>query len=108
MLGCFLVGKRVPAGVAPLPPLDDLELHTLTIDGEQLAVLSYPVRVAAPASLTAAERDVVQRIVRGETNAEIARARRTSLRTVANQVAAVFEKLDVSSRRELVAKLHAK
>ncbi len=102
------MGKRVPVDLASLPPLDDLEVHTLTIEGEQLAVLSYPVRLAAPAKLTAAEREIVERIARGETNADIARARRTSLRTVANQVAALFKKLDVSSRRELVAKLHAK
>ena len=48
---------------------------------------------------------MVDQIARGGSNAQIARARGTSARTVANQVASVFVKLGVASRRELLAKL---
>lgn len=57
--------------------------------------------------LTAAERAIVARIVAGDSNRAIAVARGTSTRTVANQVAAIFAKLGVASRAELVAQLRA-
>jgi DNA-binding NarL/FixJ family response regulator len=55
-----------------------------------------------PASLTPAEREVARAILDGRTNAEIARARRTTLRTVANQVSSILSKVGVGSRSELV------
>jgi DNA-binding NarL/FixJ family response regulator len=54
--------------------------------------------------LTHAERQVVAGVLNGRTNAAIATARRTSCRTVANQLAAVYRKLGVSSRWELAAR----
>ncbi len=54
--------------------------------------------------LTEAERDVALAITRGLSNAEIAALRHRSPRTVANQVAAILRKLDVSSRGELAAR----
>jgi DNA-binding CsgD family transcriptional regulator len=57
------------------------------------------------AALTAAEVDVVARVLAGESNAEIARARRSTSRTVANLLARSYRKLGVASRRELAAKL---
>ena len=53
--------------------------------------------------LTSAERQVVAGVLNGRTNAAIAMARRTSSRTVANQLAAIYRKLGVSSRWELAA-----
>jgi DNA-binding CsgD family transcriptional regulator len=53
--------------------------------------------------LTPAERDVVQLVVSGFTNRQIAERRRASVHTVSNQLAAVYVKLGVSSRHELVA-----
>ncbi len=85
-------------------PPDGLEVAWLRIDGERLAVLSYPL--AAPpdlAALTPAEREVVQGLLAGRSNAEIARARGTSVRTVANQVGCIFQKLGLGSRRELAS-----
>lgn len=58
---------------------------------------------AAP--LTAAERDVLELLRRGMTNAEIARLRERSARTVANQVASILRKSGVPSRRGLAAML---
>jgi DNA-binding NarL/FixJ family response regulator len=55
--------------------------------------------------LTSAERQVVSGVLNGRTNAAIAMARRTSSRTVANQLAAIYRKLGVSSRWELTAQL---
>jgi DNA-binding NarL/FixJ family response regulator len=56
------------------------------------------------AALGDAEKDILCRILAGASNAEIAAARATSMRTVANQVASIFKKLGVSSRRELIAR----
>jgi DNA-binding NarL/FixJ family response regulator len=50
-------------------------------------------------------RQVVSRVLHGDTNLAIAEARRTSLRTVANQLAAIYRKLGVSSRWELAAEV---
>lgn len=54
--------------------------------------------------LTSAECDVLRRVLRSESNEAIARARGTSRHTVSNQLAAIFKKLGVSSRWELVAR----
>ena len=53
--------------------------------------------------LTAAEREVVAGVLNGRSNAAIALGRRTSTRTVANQLAAIYRKLGVFSRWELAA-----
>jgi DNA-binding CsgD family transcriptional regulator len=91
----------------PRPPtgLDGVRFEAV---GGEMAVLSFPIeehdsREGALVSLTNAEHEVVLAVERGESNAEIARARGTSTRTVANQLARVFRKLGVASRAELVA-----
>jgi DNA-binding CsgD family transcriptional regulator len=69
-------------------------------------VLSYPLPGASPTSaLTSAEREVLALMLAGASNAGIARQRDTAVRTVANQVAAIFRKLGVSSRSQLAALL---
>lgn len=79
-----------------------------SIAGEPLALGSYGLLDPAQlASLTDSEREVTGALLRGDTNAEIARCRGSSTRTVANQVRAIFEKLDVHSRAELAAALYA-
>ncbi|MDX2019895.1 MAG: helix-turn-helix transcriptional regulator [Deltaproteobacteria bacterium] len=55
--------------------------------------------------LTDAERAVAGLIAEGLSNAEIATARGTSTRTIANQVANILAKLSVDSRVDLVAQL---
>lgn len=70
--------------------------------GKPAVVLSFPVpRIDWQANLTAAEIDVVRDVLAGLSNAEIGERRGTALRTIANQVAAIFRKLGVSSRLEL-------
>src|SRR5262249_31795402 len=72
----------------------------------QFAVISAPI--AHPSSgprgeaLTRAELDVLELLVQGRSNAEIAARRGTATRTAANQVAAIFKKYEVSSRVELI------
>ncbi len=57
-------------------------------------------------ALSAAERDVALALVLGDSYASIARRRGTRERTIANQVRAIFRKLGVSSRGELVRRVH--
>lgn len=72
----------------------------------QLCWLFLPVEaLALDPRLTRAERQVVAGVLNGRTNAAIATARRTSCRTVANQLAAIYRKLGVSSRWELAARV---
>jgi DNA-binding CsgD family transcriptional regulator len=55
--------------------------------------------------LTAAEQSVVLELVAGRSQRAIAQARRTSPRTIANQLASVYRKLGVRSRTELFVAL---
>jgi DNA-binding NarL/FixJ family response regulator len=56
-------------------------------------------------ALTRAERDVLSYLRLGYTNADIARARSSALRTVRNQLSSAYAKLGVASRAEAVAVL---
>ncbi len=58
--------------------------------------------------LTAAETAVLALLLEGASNADIARRRASSVRTVANQVASIFRKHGVRSRAELVALVRAR
>ena len=60
---------------------------------------------ALAAWLAPAEHTVISLLIEGMTYAEIAHARRTSIRTVANQVASGFRRLGVSGRAELLCLL---
>lgn len=55
--------------------------------------------------LAPAEHAVIHLLIEGLTYAEIAELRQTSVRTVANQVASGFRRLDVSGRAELLCML---
>ena len=58
-------------------------------------------RAEVPTPLTGAERDVARLVRKGLSNAQIASARGASVRTVANQIAAIMRKLGVGSRVEI-------
>lgn len=60
-------------------------------------------QIATPSELTRAEREVTGLVLEGLTNEQIAKARGTAPSTVANQLQAIFEKLGVNGRLELVA-----
>ncbi len=77
----------------------------MRIEGVDWAVLWFPLDGAgAGRSLTPAEHEVASHLLAGMSNAEIARKRRVSPRTVANQVACIYRKLRVRSRAELVGR----
>jgi DNA-binding CsgD family transcriptional regulator len=85
-----------------------LERHTAPPEEEvaNFIALSGRFDTEALGALTRAERDVALLIVEGCCNAEIAARRHgRSTRTVANQVAAIFRKLRVQSRLDLVRRL---
>jgi DNA-binding CsgD family transcriptional regulator len=82
-------------------------------DGASVAVVIEAAKSAEIApiiieaySLTARERDVLEAIARGGSTAEIAAELFLSPHTVRDYVKTVFEKLGVSSRSELVARLY--
>jgi DNA-binding CsgD family transcriptional regulator len=102
-------GTRAPPKRAQAPrlaPPVGLSGTFVRIGDEELAVLSVPVAMPSwPRALTPAELEVTRLLFEGRSNAEIADARGTAQRTVANQIARIFEKLGVSSRAELLASL---
>lgn len=72
----------------------------------ELVIFASRVRgdaAAAPADLTPAEERVLALVGAGLSNAEIARARGTSVRTIANQVASILRKTGRPTRRALIA-----
>ncbi|HEY4057163.1 MAG TPA: helix-turn-helix transcriptional regulator [Kofleriaceae bacterium] len=90
------LAKREPAGLA---------MHVIDKD---LAIFEWDIGVTAEVSLlTAAEREVLQAIVSGDSNAAIATSRGVSARTIANQVSAILRKLGASSRYELRRRIGA-
>jgi DNA-binding CsgD family transcriptional regulator len=85
---------------SPPPPPDLVALQRA--DGD-VVILSFTLPNGDSGALSPAESHVMQHLLEGRTNAEIAALRATSPRTVANQIASLFRKLGVSSRLELVA-----
>ena len=76
----------------------------LRAEGDEMAALNFRFSgTALPECLSPAERDVALGVIAGKSNAEIAAGRGTSARTVANQMASLFKKLRVGSRREIAA-----
>jgi DNA-binding NarL/FixJ family response regulator len=98
--------RRVAPRATPTTLPRGLRSSEFKVGDHEFVVLSFDLpEVPLPAQLTAAERAVATALLNGLRNAEIARARGTSVRTVATQVAAIFRKLGVMSRAELVALL---
>lgn len=85
--------QTVPVGTLPA---GGVGWHVLLVPRPDLALKEQ---------LSGAELDVCRMQLAGLSHAEIARSRATSLRTTANQLSAVFRKLAVSGRLELVTKL---
>jgi DNA-binding CsgD family transcriptional regulator len=92
------------AAVSPSPRVGRARI--LSGHGAVYLVLSVPLQpLATPARLTPAERLVLALLVRGVANREIARLLGRSPRTVANQLATLYRKFRVGSRRELAVRL---
>jgi DNA-binding NarL/FixJ family response regulator len=82
---------------AQFEPFEDLNA------GVGLAIARLMPAASVGASLSNAERAIVDGLLGGKRIAAIARERGTSPRTVAHQVTSTYQKLGVSSRRELLA-----
>lgn len=67
-------------------------------------MLSVAARPNDLPELTRAEREVAALVCTGMSNAAIARARRVSVRTIANQIASAMRKLRVDSRAALIVR----
>jgi DNA-binding NarL/FixJ family response regulator len=73
-------------------------------DEQDFVVIRIAIAPKLPASLTTAEREVAKLVIEGLSNAEIAERRKTSVRTVANQLRSIYAKLAVGSRRQLCSR----
>jgi DNA-binding CsgD family transcriptional regulator len=92
-----------------LPGPRGLRASRFCVGSEDFAVLSFPISTPSlPPSLSAAEREVALHLLEGRSNAQIAASRRTSVRTVANQVASLLRKLEVRSRAEFVVAVQSR
>jgi DNA-binding CsgD family transcriptional regulator len=92
--------RKKPHARPRQPPADVAALES---DDGSVVVLSFAIEKGPGTGLSPAESEVAAHLLKGRTNAQIAKIRGASERTVANQVANVFRKLGVSSRLELVA-----
>ena len=74
--------------------------------GDEYVVLSFDALPHARfAELTEIERTIVEMVVAGRSNVEIARARGRAPSTIQNQLSAIYRKLGVASRAELMARV---
>ncbi len=81
-------------------------MSRLRINGETLVVLAVDRDAPnVPATLTRAEQGIVQLVVEGASTADIARQRGCSVGTVSKHLGAVYRKMGVGSRDELIATL---
>jgi DNA-binding CsgD family transcriptional regulator len=71
---------------------------------DDVIVISAPLP-RLPAILTESERAVARALLTGCSNAEIARARGTSRKTISNQLSMMYRKLGVENRERLVGLL---
>jgi DNA-binding CsgD family transcriptional regulator len=96
--------ERAPDVAAP----EGLEAYSFHVDSDDYVLFAFavPEGGGGPASqgLTSSECAVLTLVLGGHSNAEVARVRGTSVRTIANQLAAIYQKLGVGSRRELGAR----
>lgn len=84
-------------------------LSDVIFGDRQFRVIGLPrPDVTLPERLSRNEVSVVRSLVEGKCHAEIARAQDKSQRTVANQLASAFHKLEVSGRAELLSRLIAR
>lgn len=98
-------------GVRTVPALMELGERLTSGDMEPVDAVDASVTVMAadtpsfPATFTEAERGLAGILLEGPSNQEIAEARGSSIRTVANQLASMYAKIGVTTREELVAHL---
>ena len=83
-----------------------IRLCEISLADETFSIISMPACDNSTAlQLTPGERDIVVRILLGQSNQEIANARGSQLSTVSNQVYSIFDKLGVESRTQLAERM---
>jgi DNA-binding CsgD family transcriptional regulator len=92
------------------PPADTTGVELTLVNEELLLIriLTEDSLAERAARLTPSEQAVVALAVAGRSNGAIAAARGCSPRTIANHLAAAYQKLGLSGRRELRARLRRK
>jgi len=100
MAVCDIRQTKLPAASWKLAPLEYAGARYFVVSVRR-PDLTFPSR------LSAAETAVIHELVSGLSYADIAEKRATSVRTVANQIAAAFRKLGVSGRQSLIERLIA-
>jgi DNA-binding NarL/FixJ family response regulator len=101
--------ERGNPGDASNPPVVRCDAPTVRVtrfvhDEQDFAVIRIVIVPKLPPSLTTAEREVARLVIEGLSDAGIAARRRTSVRTVANQLRSIYTKLAVGSRRQLCSR----
>lgn len=97
-------GQESTGGIRPAPEIR--RASSFIVDGDEYCVVSAPFQPQPGFSgLTAAEVEVAKLAVSGLSNQAIAEKRGSSVRTVANQMAAVLQKLNATSRVQVAARL---
>lgn len=96
--------RPAPAPVQPQPPMPQVHAHV--VDGHEMVTLYYQASVSRwPAQLSPSEREVAACVVAGLSAGDIAVERNSSVNTVRNQLASMYQKLGVDGRAGLVARL---
>jgi DNA-binding CsgD family transcriptional regulator len=99
--------RREPGAFLDFTPPAGLSAHRFDVGPDAFGVIVVPLGKPSPSAeavnLTPSEQSVMQLVLEGKSNQDIAKSRRTAVRTVANQVASIFKKLGVGSRSELYA-----
>ena len=81
----------------------DVRVTPMVHDGNEILVVSYPLRRPGSfARLSAAELAAVEGVLEGRSHRDVARERGVSVRTIANQLASAYRKLDVRGAAELM------
>ncbi|MBZ0235123.1 MAG: helix-turn-helix transcriptional regulator [Deltaproteobacteria bacterium] len=88
-----------------MAPGDSIRKTYAAIGGQELLRIEIDLDGRMPPELTPAEAEVASMLLLGMSDREIAQRRRTTVRTVANQLQAIYTKLGMNSRAELVAHL---
>lgn len=103
MIGGIVLGRRAPGFSAK--ELLRLRSYVATLTLCELRFGRASCVVGTHATLTRSEREVVELLGLGYTNAQIAQTLGKATRTVRNQLSSAYEKLGVATRAEAVAVL---
>jgi DNA-binding NarL/FixJ family response regulator len=102
------VGRSAFLGMPEVPR--ELQAYGFVVDGaDEYVVFTFRAEgvhgsARVDQGLTSSECAIVELVLKGRSNAEVALERGTSAQTVANQLGVVYRKLGVRSRRELLAR----